>query len=286
MVYTAPDHRIVDKNDKIDFYVLGPNLICVLKNSYSMYVNGRAFLSDFGRIDIYRNNIEDWYDNAKSAFSVNDSSDLAQDEAFRAFSRVRSYSKDDLIHDILIHEYAHGLDSFLYNDANPYLFYETEARAFLLEIAESVNPYFMIVHTKSNFLAENDPYHLIGSLLAISLLRSFAPSKNFDTEYLSYSPSEIREIAKNAFMFTHHLYGVPIDRNNGKPFLPVICTDEGERIPVDSYELKESGMLFNMIILPYIDQNRHHAKYLCSLIEKKDKGLWDRKLIDYFTGNN
>jgi hypothetical protein len=124
----------------------------------------------------------------------------------------------------------------------------------------------MIVHTKSNFLAENDPHHAIGSLIAISLLRSFAPRKNFDTEYLSYSAGEIREIAKKAFMYTHHLYDVPLDRNNGKPFLPVICTDEGERIPVDSYELKEPGMLFNMIVLPYIDQNRRHAKGLCELI--------------------
>jgi hypothetical protein len=248
-----------------------------------MYINGRAFLSGSGIIDIYRNNIEDWYDNAKSAVSVNNNPGLAQDESFRAFSRIKNYSKDDLIHDILNHEYAHGLDSFLYSE-NSYLSYETEARAFLLEIAESVNPYFMIVHTKSNFLKENDPHHAIGALIAISLLRSFAPREGFDTGYLSYSASEIREIAKKAYMYTHHLYGVPLDKNNGKPILPVICTDEGERIPVDTYELKEPGMLFNLIVLPYIDQNRGHAKIVCKLIEDADEGIWDRKLIDYFNG--
>jgi peptide subunit release factor 1 (eRF1) len=45
-------------------------------------------------------------------------------------------------------------------------------------------------------------------------------------------------------------------------------------------------MLFNMIVLPYIDQNRRHAKGLCDLIEYADDGIWDRKLLDYFTSKN
>jgi hypothetical protein len=276
LVYAAPDHRIVDQNNKVDFYTLGPNLICILKNSYSSYNYGITYTHAFGQINIYRNGISDWYDNCRIA--MNDPT-LSQDESYKAFSKAEKYSKDDLINDILYHEYAHGLDTFLY-EKNPYFYYETEARAFLLEIANSLNPHYMIVHTKSNFIENSDGRPPIGALMAISLMRSFAPKENFDTEYLSYKDEEVRKIALNAFMYTHQLYEVPLDESNGMPILPVYVENDGERIPIDSYKLKEPEMLFNMIVLPYIDQNREHAVDFCALIEKDD--IWDRELIDYF----
>jgi hypothetical protein len=277
LVYVAPDHRIVDQNNKVDFYTLGPNLICILKNGYSSYNLGVTYPHAFGQINIYRNGIADWYDNCQSA--MNDLT-ISQNESYKAFSKTEKYLKDDLIHDILCHEYAHGLDTFLY-EKNSYFSYETEARAFLFEIANSLNPYYMIVHTKSNFAKKEDGEHAIGALMAISLMRSFAPKENFDTEYLLYEAEEIKKIALDAFMYTHQLYEVPLDESNGMPILPVYIENDGERMLVDSYKLKKPGMLFNTIVLPYIDQNREHAVGLCTLIEKDN--IWDRELIDYFS---
>jgi hypothetical protein len=244
-VYNAENHIV--QTPRVDCYAIGPNVVTILKTVFSEYHSGVTHCEYNGFITLYRNNLEQFYNSVKA--NPNNA----------AFFK-KPYSLDDYIQDIFWHEYAHGLDSYLYlfgENHGSYHCPESEARAMLLSIVKSKNPYFMI-DILLDTVSFSDADHQLGALIALSLLQSFSNgNNNFETAYINESVSELQRVASDAYRFTHIIYGTDINSfDSVTPILPVNITDDGERIFLeDNYVRKELGLLFNYTVLPYLDNN-------------------------------
>jgi hypothetical protein len=257
IVYVAQGHFI--ETEKVDFYTVGPNLVSVLKNVYNEYAAGVTWLWLNGNVNLYLNNLKYGYNDFKDP----------RYQTFTAFSKVSGYSLNDYINDSFWHEYAHGLDTFLYSSwNNPYYFHaETEARAYLLQIAKSKNPYLMI-DILLNVLSTTDANHQLGALIAFSVLRSVSGDNTFEATYMGKRAEDLQKIAADAYIYSHVIYDVAINKDGDKilPILPVNIAN-GNRNRVTNSPYIEPGRLFNYTVLPYVYYNSNDREHWISVIE-------------------
>jgi hypothetical protein len=292
IVYGSSENHIVS-TDKIDFYIPngGPSLVYFLKNLCHEYYPGGGveFPSEMGNIFLYANSLNDSYsgiNDLKKKPQAEYQKSLEENEDIRAFFSV-PYSLDDYIQDVLWHEYAHSLDTYLYL-SNDYFYRETEARAFLLAIHMSENPYYTMSFVKGNYSeTTDDDVHKLGALIALFLLRSFSNDDKFEETYITakYSADRLREIAGMAYEYTHAIYNVDIDKNSKIPILPIYIDKDGERywadtaMPAKHFYFEETqgagpylytelnhayivpGQLFNSVLLPYILNNSNEKDW-------------------------
>ena len=255
IVFAAQGHFI--ETEKVDFYTVGPILVSALKNTYNEYYAGVTWPWLNGNVNLYLNNLK---------YEYNDFKDPKY-QTFAAFSKV-PYSLNDYINDTFWHEYAHGLDSFLYSSINNprYFHAETEARAYLLQIAKSKNPYLMI-NILLDVLSTGSADHQLGALIAFSALRSVSGDNTFEANYMGREATDLQGIAADAYRYCHVIFGVDINKDGDRilPVLPVSIAS-GNRNRTNSSHI-EPGTLFYCTVLPYVYYNSLDRDHWTSIIE-------------------